>query len=120
MAQAHYFNPGPNVAFVGGVMVPAGQGRMVDAMFVPTDEAATAAPADTAPPAEDPELQRLRALVGKPMRELVPLLVAEGDDALARLEALEREADTPRVGLLTKLGELRLQRAQAASGTTPT
>lgn len=118
MGKRYVTNDTPNVMFVGGTMIPAGEGREVDASCLPADEAA-APPAPETDPADE-EAARLRAnlaeLLAKPMKEILPVLEGLSDATLAALEALESEDETPRKSLLAKLGEQRLKLAAAKTG----
>lgn len=114
MSKKHVFNPGPNVMFVGGVMIQPGDGRDVDAQFLPPEGDEAAAPEAT----PDPDAN-FRELLAGTLAEILPTLAEASDETLAALMRLEQEHAAPRKGLLTPIAELQLQRAQAKAGGAP-
>lgn len=115
MAKKPFFNPGPNVLFVGGVMISPGDSRDVDEQLLAADDAPQAA--ESAPP--DPDAN-FRELLSGTLAEIVPTLADASDETLDALERLEQAHDAPRKGLLGPIAELKLQRAQAKAGGAPT
>jgi hypothetical protein len=126
MAKRYVSNDTDRTIFVGGVLIPAGEGREVDEQFLP--------PADDAPRAEslaDPQgdgagqgpsdevlAANIADLLGKPLKQLVPLLAEASDETLAALQSAEVATATPRVTLLNAIAALQLQRAEARTGAT--
>jgi hypothetical protein len=112
MATKHIHNPGTNVMFVAGKMIPPGEGRDIDERDLPP-ELREAAPEAAAPeaPGLDEQLQALRAGAVKEITAALPVLTHE---ALDRLQELESGAEHPRKTLLTALADERLRRANDA------
>lgn len=100
---------------VGGMLIPAGQGREIDTALLPPEPAAEEAPAPPAPP--DPDAN-LRDLLKGTIREIEPLLDDEttSDETLAGLARLEAASETPRQTLLQKIAAEQLKRAQKKVG----
>lgn len=120
MPERYVENPGPNVMFVGGKMIPAGEGRMV-VVDLAADDADQTAVVDVDALGE--LVQRgldYPALLAKPLRELVPVLAGVGDVDLAELSALESARETPRSTLLNAIAAEQLTRAQARAGGATT
>lgn len=112
MATKHIYNPGPNVQFVAGKMIPPGEGRDIDERDLPP-ELRDAPPEPAAPeaPSLDDELQALRK---GSVKEVAAALPALSHEALQRLQALEAEAEHPRKSLLAALADEALRRADEA------
>lgn len=107
--------------FIGGRLIPAGEGREIEADELPPEHAAS----DAEPPAatDDPEAARLanlQELLTQPLKDLTPQLADFGDETLAELARLEGEAAKPRTTLLSAIGDLQLSRAQQRAGGAPT
>lgn len=105
MNRTHYHNTAAHPIYVGGVMIPAGASREVDARLVPGAAAATEEP-EGEPPA-DPIL----ALLDGNVAEVKAALPGLSDEDLDRLEAAEDNGKT-RKGVLEAVAEERLARAQ--------
>lgn len=112
MSKRYVHNPTARTLFAGGVLIPPGEGREVDAVFLPPE-----APADAPAEAPEPDLRaNLRELLKSPVKELLPQLEALGPDTLDQLEQLEGEAAQPRKTLLAAIAELKLERAKNTTG----
>lgn len=103
-------NPTAMPIYVGSNMVPPGETRdfpesTVPPHLRPQDDAA---PAD-APAASDP----LADLLGGTVKAIVAALPTLPNENIARLEALESAAESPRKGLMAALAEEKLKRAAA-------
>lgn len=108
----HLFNPGPNVMFVAGMLIPPGEGRDVPAMYVPDErtepEADTGAPAVAAVSLE----VELAELLKKPVKEIATAFATLSNEALVVLAALESEAEMGgRKTLLAAVAAEQLRRA---------
>ncbi len=110
MRKIPYTHPdsAPNPTTIGGVLLHPGDTRLVDASMVPGARA-KAAPAPTAPPAED-DMETLRS---DSVKDIVAKLEQLADEQLDELEQLERADDKPRKGVLEGIDEERLRRAAA-------
>lgn len=125
MAKRYIQNDTDLTLFVGGVMIAPGLGREVDELYLPAGFGEAVPADDQATVGEEGQgagtdpAANLRDLQAQPLRTLVPTLADFSDDTLAALEALEKEAPTPRVSLLNAIAALQLQRAQARAGGEP-
>lgn len=117
MAKRYVHNDTDQVRFIGGTMLPPGEGREVDEQFLPPGDEATAADAVSDDAAGGDDIVRdgidYAALVLLPLSKLMPQLKGLGDEDLKDLAAHENARETPRVTLLNAIGEQQLQRAQA-------
>jgi hypothetical protein len=100
MSRIPYTNTLSVAVYIGGVCVPAGGTRTVDAALL----APVAAP--DAPPSEDP----LLALAGGSVKEIIAAIPGVSDDDLAGLIELERAASKPRKTLIEMLELAKLER----------
>lgn len=128
MAKRYIANDTKNVLFIGGTMIPAGEGREVDEQFLPPadnpEAVADGGAGDGAGDGKGLELDldaaRLAAnladLLKQPVKKLVPALKEASDDTLAALASAEQASETPRVTLLNAIAELQLWRAQKRAG----
>jgi hypothetical protein len=112
MSKRYIHNPTAGVVFAGGVMIPPGEGREVDELFLPPE----AGDAPEAAPAEPDLLANLRELLKTPVKELLLQLEALGTDTLDQLATLEGQAARPRSTLLAAIAELKLERAKRTAG----
>ena len=112
MGMKYIENTGSNVMFVGGKMIPPGEGREVDERLLPP-ELRDPAPAPAAP-AEPSMAQLLAELLKGPVKAVVAKLPELSGDALAMAEAIEAGDDTPRKTVLEAVRAEQLKRAQAA------
>lgn len=113
-ATQFYVNETAHTQFVGGRMIPPGEGRDVPLMYLP----ATHRPEPVVVLApEAPSLDALLAdMMAHSVKHVVALLPELTNEAIDRLEALEREAiapAVPRKTLLEAVGAERLKRAAA-------
>lgn len=97
--------------FAGGVLIPAGEGREIDALYLPP-EGDQAAPDE--PPPADPDAS-LRELLAQPLKDVLPELASFSNATLDRLAELEGQDATPRKTLLAAIGELKLERAKRST-----
>ena len=127
MAKRYYENETDQVMQIGGVMLLPGTGREIDVQYLPAGT-----PEQTPPPADAPgpvlseeELRaaaaeaNLRDIQSKPLNHVLPLLPDMSNETLDGLERIEKASDTPRKTLLSAIAQLRLDRAQAATGGAP-
>ncbi len=101
MNTIHHHNPTDAPMYVGGVLIPPGAARLVDARLVPGAEVRV-----EAPPAGDPLLDILDGSVA----DVVGKLEGMSDAELDQLEAAEVAGKT-RKGVLAGLTEERIRRA---------
>lgn len=106
MKQIPYFNDTTHTVFVGGVMVPAGESRLVDARLLPQHEVH-----EPAPEQADPLAELLKGTVAEVVAKLPEL---EHDD-LERLGELEQLGQA-RKGILGPIAETLLATASKANG----
>jgi hypothetical protein len=108
MNQVPIHNTGNTNRYIGGVCIPPGETRMIDARLLPPEP-----PDEPAPPAADPIGDLLKLSV----KEIVADLGEFDDETLARIEARELADETPRKTLLDAIAQERLKRADAAAET---
>lgn len=114
MGTRHVFNSGTEAIFVGGKMIPPGDGRDVDDLGLPPeDDRATLQ--EQPDPEPDPDANLIDVLKGN-VKAVVATLADSSDETLAGLARLENASETPRKGVLGAIAELQLQRAQDQSG----
>lgn len=106
--KKYFENKTNSPMYVSGVMVPAGEGAMVD---VPHED--TSASAEAAPTLAEQVALMLRDSVAKIVASLGEL----NADALDMVEALEGSAAKPRTSLLSAVADERIKRADAALKT---
>lgn len=100
--------------FVGGLMIPPGDGRDVDEIYLEPEDQQQETLAETDPHAALRELQK------KSVKDITAQLPELSDEDLITLEAIEGEDGKSRSTLLAAIAEVQLQRAQAKSGGEPT
>lgn len=111
MGTKHITNNGTDTIYVGGKMIPPGEGRDIDESLLPAEHQDP--PVEKAPPA--PNLDELvTAELGKPVKEVIDGLGGLTQEALERMETLESEAKKPRKSLLEAIAAEKVQRADAA------
>lgn len=112
MTTKYIENTTDSPRYVGGRMIPPGEGRDIDVRYLPPElRDAVDDEGQAVPPALDELLEQLRAKGVKSIAEELAELKLE---ALERLYELESLADTPRKTLLTAIDAERLRRANAA------
>lgn len=115
MGLKHISNDTPNTLFVGGKMIPPGEGRDIDERDLPPEYREPAPEPEEAPvPGLDEELGVLLVNTVPTLKEMLPDLSHE---ALERLHALEAEHEHPRKTLLEAVEAELLRRANEALGT---
>lgn len=97
-------NPGPNVMFAGGKMIPPGEGREIEVPDIQT------APLETGP---DPDAPLLEFLAGN-VKAITEQLPGFSDAVLLRLTELESASETARKTLLSELRQEQMRRADDA------
>lgn len=113
MGTRHVFNDTAAAIFVGGKMIPPGDGRDVDdAGLPPLEEGGDQKPNDPEKP--DPDAN-LREILAGNVKGVIATLEGSSDETLDGLARLENEREQPRKGVLSAIAELQLQRAQAKS-----
>lgn len=103
--QKYIENPGPNVMFVGGTLIPPGEGRHVD---VPAEPAPEAPQADDSGAQLNDQVAELRKLSAKDLSAALPGQSAEVLDLLAQAE---KAAAKPRSTVLQAIESEQLARA---------
>lgn len=116
MARRYVHNPSGLTVFHGGVMIPPGEGREVDADALGAEPSGNDAPAPADPGAGGAPEAAVAELLAHPLKELLPKLPALADEALAELARAEGEHAAPRKTLLAAIAELQLERARAKAG----
>ena len=107
MVKKYIENPGPNTMFVGGCMIPPGEGREVET-HEPTEPDA---PAAAAPPSLD---EQLTEELKKSVKDLIAGLDELTQEALERMGLLEAAAEKPRKSLLEAISAENVRRADEA------
>jgi hypothetical protein len=138
MPKRFLFNDTNAPKLMGGKLVPPGEGREVDDVHLPPGEALTetggegggegegASKAGTGQgqASSGPTDEQLRANLveelKKPLGKLLPELNQRSSATLALMAELENASETPRKGLLGRIAELQLERAQTRAGGAPT
>lgn len=111
MGTKHIHNPGPNVMFVGGKMIPPGEGKDIDEALLPPEHR----DAPTQEAGKQPSLDELLAeLLHKPVKELIDGLGGMTQEALERMETLEGESKKSRKTLLEAIAAEKMARADEA------
>lgn len=112
MGLKYIENTGRNVMFVGGKLIPPGEGREVDELLLPPElldsPVAVAAAAD--PSVAQLVAELLKGNVAAVKAELASLT----GEALGLVEIIESGSETPRKGVLEALKAERLRRASEA------
>lgn len=116
MPKKYVPNDTDRTIFVGGVMIPPGEGREVDTAFLPPEH--QDAPLETeATTSTEPDADaNLRELLKGTVKDLTSQLEDFSADTLKRLAELEGESDTPRSTLLAAITDQQLKRAAAKTG----
>lgn len=118
MPKRYVFNDTNAPKFLGGVLIPPGDGREVDVMFLPPQDGEgeplpLAEGEGEARPNLDANL--LEILAGN-VKSIVGALDSFSDETLDGLDRLESASETPRKSLLSAFTEEKLKRAQAKTG----
>lgn len=103
-------NDGDSPRYVGGRMIPPGE-TVVFAEDEAPPEFREAAEEEMPAAEDDP----LAARIALSVRQLAECLPEVSDEALDRLEALEKAKDKPRAGAIAEIVGERLRRAEAAA-----
>lgn len=116
MAKKFIENTTAATMFVGGCMIPPGEGRDIEEMYLPPEQRSAAPAGDVAPPplSQDELLEQLRA---KAISAILPELAHLTNEALERLAELEGEQQRPRSTLIGQIEAERLRRANEALET---
>lgn len=111
MGTKHITNDGAEIIYVGGKMIPPGEGRDIEeALLPPEHRDAPVREAD-----KQPSLDELLAeLLHKPVKDLIDGLGNMTQEALERLETLEGESKKPRKTLLEAIAAEKMARADEA------
>lgn len=112
MGLKYVENTGRNVMFVGGKMIPPGEGREVDERLLPP-ELRDPAPA-TAAPVEPSMAELLQKLLKGNAKSVVAALPDLSADALAMVEQIEGSDGSSRKTVVEAVRAEQLKRAQAA------
>lgn len=112
MGLKHISNDTPNVMFVGGKMIPPGEGRDIDERDLPPEHRE---PAPEPEEADGPSVdEQLEAILHQSVKDITGLLDSMTNEALDRLAELERAREHPRKTLLEALADEALRRANDA------
>lgn len=117
MAKRYISNDTGGILIVGGVLLQPGEGREVEAQFLPPEHQADPGQAVAAEAAPNAALDNLREVLTAKLSVIVPQLADYSDDTLAALAQLEGETPNPRKTLLGAISQLQLERAAARAGT---
>lgn len=112
MGTKYIENTGTNAIYVGGKLIPPGEGRDIPLAFLPSEYHDPAAPFDNAVPPSLDEL--LAGLLAKGIAKIAPELPGLKLEALDRMAELEAGAAAPRKTLQTAIDAERLRRANVA------
>lgn len=123
MGKRFVFNSGDTAKFVGGVMIPAGDGRDVDEVFLEPEEPAKVLTPDDGGTDEEAArlkaLENLREVLAGSVKTVSAQLADFSDETLVQLAELEAEGGN-RSSLLSAIAAEQLKRAQARAGGEPT
>lgn len=112
MPSKYIENTTANPLFVGGKMIPPGEGRDIDASLLPPEhQDAYTDPVEAPGPTLTEQIAAMLLLSVKEITVELPSLTQEGLDLLAQAE---QESKTPRKSMLAALEAERLRRASAA------
>lgn len=116
MPKRYVHNDSAEAIFVGGVMIPAGDGREVDASYLaPMEQAEPVAELQEIGGGDNAD-QNLIELLQANTKTVLATLEGHSDETLAGLLRLEQAAEKPRKGVLEGLAAEQLKRAQARTG----
>jgi len=107
MNQVPIHNSGQTNRYIGGICIPPGETRLIDARLLPPEPAA-----EPDAPVADPIGDLLKLSV----REIVADLGEFDDETLSRIEERELAAGSPRKTLLEAIAQEKLKRADAIQG----
>lgn len=111
MGTKHITNDGAEIIYVGGKMIPPGEGRDIEEALLPPEH--RDAPVQEAD--KQPSLDELLAeLLHKPVKELIDGLSGMTQEALERMETLEGESKKSRKTLLEAIAAEKMARADEA------
>jgi len=111
MGTKYIENTGKNAVYIGGKLIPPGEGRDIPLAYLPPEyHDVVAAPGADLPPSLD---ELLAELLAKGVAKIVPDLPGLKLEALDRMAELEGESATPRKTLQTAIDAERLRRANA-------
>lgn len=111
MVTKYIENPGRDTIYVGGKMIPPGEGRDVDVQFLPPE---LKDPETTTTTAEPSLADLLTELLGKSVKAITAELPTVTHEALDLLADLEGQAEAPRTSLLGAIKAEQLRRANHA------
>lgn len=109
MGLKYVENTGRNVMFVGGKLIPPGEGREVDELLLPPE--LQDSPVAVAAAADPSVAQLVAELLKGNVKTVVAELVALTGEALDLVETIEGGAEAPRKGVLAAVKAERLRRA---------
>lgn len=111
MGTKNIANPTETTIYVGGKMIPPGESRDIDVLYLPAEHQ------DPLPAVVDqaPSLDALlREELKKSVKVLVESLPGLTQEALERMDLLESESETPRSTLLSAIKAEQMRRASDA------
>lgn len=111
MGTKHITNDSAEIIYVGGKMIPPGEGRDIDETLLPPEHRDAPADDEKQPPSLD---ELLAEELKKPVKEMIEGLGGMTQEALERMEVLEGEAKKPRTSLLQAIATEKVARADAA------
>lgn len=111
MGTKHITNDGAEIIYVGGKMIPPGEGRDIEEALLPPEHRDAPTAQQDAPPSLD---EMLAELLHKPVKELIDGLGGMTQEALERMETLEGESKKSRKTLLEAIAAEKMARADEA------
>lgn len=111
MGIKHITNDSTEIIYVGGKMIPPGEGRDIDESLLPAEHRDAPVEEEAKKPSLD---EQLTEELKKPVKDLIEGLAGLTQEALDRMEALEREAAKPRKSLLEAIAAEKVARADEA------
>lgn len=111
MGTKYIENPSRDVKFVGGIMIPPGEGRHIDVSVLPPELGEKQGAAAEAEPARASLAEEIAKLLKGSVKTVVAALPTLTGEALDLIETIEGGDGTPRATLLTALAAERLKRA---------
>ena len=111
MGTKYIENPSRDVKFVGGIMIPPGEGRHIDESVLPPELGEKEGVAAEAAPAQPSLAEVIAKLLKGSVKTVVAALPSLTGEALDLVETIESSDGTPRATLLTAVAAERLKRA---------
>ena len=116
MPKKYIENDTDHVMYVGGKMIPPGEGREIDEAQLPAEHSDVPVPATEEPESDGLTEADLLELLEGNVDQVTAALADLDAEALIRLAALEAERSHPRVTIERAIEAERLKRADAVLG----